>query len=261
MKTGLRIALRSWKLPWQEKTLLIQPVLLFVALLAAQIFMSGLGIERYDWDIYQVNPGALAAEVEFDVDVRESFLSYLLISSLVNNFFYVFFSAAAVAIALRSLESQYLYLESGFAAAKQRLGQLFVLAFFLVVLDAALNYLLAFMRTDVKGLLLMVVNLFFVLLIPVIIAEGGEYWFSRCIYLYRKVLGTLIISSIALGLSMAVPGVAILALIQVTGESYLGLFLLVVFLWLALPVSWSYLALLYQHAVDRESADALPSNP
>ena len=101
----------------------------------------------------------------------KSFL-YSLTSGLVNNFFYTFFSATAVAIALRSLDSQYLYLESGFAAAKQRLGTLIVLAFFFAALEAALNYLLAFMRTDVKGLLLMVVNLFFVLLIPVIIAEG-----------------------------------------------------------------------------------------
>ena len=74
MKTSLRIILRSWQLPWQEKRLLSMPVLFVVALFIAQIFGNGMGLKRYTYDFYQVNPGAPLAEIEFDFNQRESFL-------------------------------------------------------------------------------------------------------------------------------------------------------------------------------------------
>ena len=74
MKTSLRIILRSWQLPWQEKRLLSMPVLFVVALFIAQIFGNGMGLKRYTYDLYQVNPGAPLAEIELDFNQRESFL-------------------------------------------------------------------------------------------------------------------------------------------------------------------------------------------
>ena len=260
MKTSLHLILRSWQLPWQEKQLLALPVLFFLLIIPLVIFGNGLGLQQYQYDIVQTNPGTPPSELEFEVVTKESFL-YQVYRGLTVGFLAYFFAGAAVAIVLRALDARYLILESGYAAAKQRIGTWILLAFVYTIVDIASDYLFIGVLQIVLIVVAYFLFMYYVLLIPTIVVEGGEYWYSRCLYLCRKVLGTLFLSSIALVISLALPCIALLLLYVISEMTLLVVLLLVAYLWLAFPVVWSYQALLYQHAVDRESADALPSNP
>ena len=152
-------------------------------------------------------------------------------------------------------------LESGFAAAKQRIGTLIFLAFVYTVLEIAVSYLFVGVLQVVITVVAYISFLYYVLLIPTIIVEGGEYWFSRCMYLTRKVLGTLIVSSIMLVFSLALPCIALLLLYVFSEGSLLVILLMFAFLWLALPIVWSYQALLYQHAVSALDGDSSAPTP
>ena len=248
---GISIVGRSWQLPWQEKFLFFYPALIALGIAAALVFANGLGIESYGFDIRQTNPGASLGEVEFELVEYEP-LVYQIYTRLVFGFVTLFFSAAAITTALRALGASYQSLDDGLQTAWGQLGQLLVLTVIVSVLEIALGALPTLF--SILGDIL--VGLLLVLVLPAIVAEGGEYWMDRVLRFASRIRGVLLVSFIALVVSVALPIFAILALMlnEQLGAVF-ALLLLLAAAWHLYPVVVSYQALIYDHAAQAEKAE------
>ena len=254
MRTAFHFVLRSWQLPWQEMILYVYPLLFIFGVVIAAIFANGLGIESYAWDIRYTNPDAPLSDQDFEL-VESVPFTYQIYSRLVYGALLTFFTAAAVATALRSLDDPDISIDKGLKIALFRLVTLLALT----VIGAVIEVVLGWLPELWAILSRLILGLPLVLMLPVIIVEGGENWIGRSLQLARRALGTLLVSYIALLVSVALP-IGLVALLFVNDQigATFAVLLVLVFGWLAFPVGCSYQALLYQHArqVEKEEQAA-----
>ena len=247
---GISIVGRSWQLPWQEKFLFFYPALIALGIAAALVFANGLGIESYGFDIRQANPGAPIDEIKFEL-VEYQPLVYQIYTRLVFGFIILFFSAAAITTALRALGPPYQSMEDGLQTARGRLGQLLALTVIYSVLQIALGLL----PTLFSLLGNILVGLLFVMVLPSVVADG-EYWMERAIGFASRIRGVLLVSFIALAISVALPIFVFLLLMRDTQmDASFAILLLLAAAWILFPVGLSYQALIYDHAAGIERAE------
>ncbi len=263
-----QLILRSWLLPWQEKRLLLLPLLLFVALYTSEYLAKILGLE--------LDPNGRSAVSRL--------ILFVLYHMVTDALFYTFLAALFVAIALRRLNGNDVDLSQILSDLRQRARPLIALALIVEILIFLINTLLIFLQpllipsrmhllsslTLLAVLLQLLVKTIFLLALPTIINEKGRFrhMIRRSWQLSVKMLRTLLLSLIGLLLTIGLLGAAIVLLgailpaarVIISNSESAGPLRVYIAL-VALPVAWSYQALLYQHARDRESADALPSNP
>ena len=262
MKTGLRIVLRSWQLPWQEKQLLVMPVLLFVAIYASEHLANTLGL-------------ALAPVPEPPVSIGKAIL-VTLYSASTRTIIYTLLGALSVAIALHTMSDEKVDLTQVLSDLRLRAGSLLALALLLgtlitliPVLKPQINSLPLpspwYLVNLLSQLAVFLLKTLFLLTLPTIVNEKGRFLhLLRSSWRYSgAILRTLLTSLAGLLLTLALLGfLAILVdnliliwLDDITSEVVFDGFLARNYrLLLVLPVVWSYQALLYQHARGRESA-------
>ena len=263
MKTAFHIVLRSWKLPWQEKSLLALSLLLFV-------LVSFFG-----------------------------FIDRIAGLPLLRGILSVCFGGVGVAVALRALAGEDSALRQAFARARQRLVPLILLGILFIILEYSLTFLLAprisleearvaaaasfrwweyekvvIALTLVSLLVPMLLALVFLLALPTIIVEERALPTAllRSWALGLKTLGYLLLSFSGLVLTFGLLWAAfiffeflvlvfltswdrffafhlfwrrfpIAELVEISDPSFFRLMIH--------PVYWSYSALFYQHAAAR----------
>ena len=270
MKTAFHIVLRSWQLPWQEKSLLFVPVLLFVAIYASEYLAQILGLDSLSHPLYIMTSFKLIPSIFYRT--ATSALIYLLMAAL------------SVAIALRALNEHEVNLDQILSDLRLRAGSLLAFAFLIEFLslmpniapfflaslphpavwdhDLSLRYML------LSTFYLLLVKALFLLALPTLVNEKGRFlhllW--RSWQHSSKIIGTILTSVIGLLFTLTLLGVAFVILDAILGvgvirpegmgpaaSSPLDGFLLRNYQrLLVLPVCWSYQALLYRHARDPE---------
>ncbi len=255
------LILRSWLLPWQEKRLLILPVFLFVALYTTEFLAKILGLgmnpRNPDADIYTI-------------------LGYPLFE-FIDAIIYTLMAAFSVAISLRFLNKHEINLSQILADLRLRIGALLVFALLIEFLFFvfAISWirirpfrsswlLLGYVLFSLIWLLL--VKIPFLLTLPTLVNEKGRFhhlllrsWrYSRTSagIILRSLPGLLFTLALLWFVAVVLDNVFI---IWVTWPEiaigFNGVLARYYERLVALPICWSYQALLYQHAVALADAD------
>lgn len=266
MKTAFHIVLRSWKLPWQEKQLLILPVFLFVALYISEYLAKILGLE--------LDPNNRSAVPRL--------ILFVLYHMATDALFYTFLAAFSVAIALRVLNEHDVDFSQILSDLRLRARPLIALALVVEILILLINTPLIFFQplliptrvhllsnlTLLALFLELLVKTLFLLALPTIVNEKGRFLqlLQRSWQHSSKIIGTILTSVIGLLFTLTLLGVAFVILDAILGVGVIrpegmgpaasspldGLLLRNYQRLLVLPVCWSYQALLYRHARDQE---------
>ena len=258
MITSLRIVRRSWQLPWQEKRLLVLPVFLFTALYSTEYLANSLGMS--------MNPRNLDKGIH-------TVIGYPVFEFL-DAIIYTLVGATSIAISLCSLNENEIKLSQIQADLRLRFRTL--IAFALLIQFIFFVFSLSWIRiqlfppswhlleNELFALLwLLLAKIPFIFTLPILVNEKGRFlhllrrsWrynSANADIILRSLPGLLFTFAPLLVVRIVLDGVFFSLVREPTILlAFYGLLARNYEILIALPVCWSYQALLYQHARDPE---------